>query len=496
MKYIMALDQGTTSCRCIIFDHRGRIVAQSQEEFAQYFPAPGWVEQDAVEIWNCQLRTMKMAMMQLGITTRDIVGVGVTNQRETTVVWEKNTGKPIYHAIVWQCRRTAGVIDDLIREGYKDYIQKKTGLIPDAYFSGSKIQWILDNVEGARICAERGELLFGTMETWLIWNLTGGKTYVTDYTNASRTMLFNIHNLCWDEDLLSLFRIPKCMLPDVMPSSHIYGKITTELVGGAIPIGGAIGDQQAALFGQCCFQPGEIKITYGTGCFLLMNTGTSAIHSPNGLLTTIAVGLEGNVEYALEGSIFIGGAVVQWLRDKLKMIDESRDSEYFASKVFGDSGVYLVPAFTGLAAPYWNQYARGTITGITRGFTRAQLIRATLESIAYQTYDICEAMSRDAGMPITRLKVDGGASANDFLMRFQSDILGAQVVRPECIETTAMGAAYLAGLAVGFWKSLDEVKEIWQTGRIFSPEMEEEERIKLLSGWHKAVKLAINWTKE
>ena len=496
MKYIMALDQGTTSSRCILFDEKGCIRSIVQKEFKQYYPQPGWVEHDAQEIWDTTLEVARGAILKNKVASSDIAAIGITNQRETTIVWDRATGEPVYNAIVWQCRRTSEMVDKLVEDGYSDMIRKKTGLVPDAYFSGTKLRWILDNVPGVRARAEAGELCFGTVDTWLTWKLTGGMAHVTDYTNACRTMLFDIHRLCWDDELLELLDIPRCMLPEVRPSSQVYGWTSHELLSGEIPVAGAAGDQQSALFGQCCFEPGDMKNTYGTGCFLLMNTGEEPVESKNGLITTIAAGLPGKVQYALEGSVFTGGAAVQWLRDELGVISTAAESLDYAVSVRDTEGVYVVPAFTGLGAPYWNQYARGTITGMTRGFSRAHLVRATLESIAYQTYDICEAMSRDAGMPITRLKVDGGASANDFLMRFQSDILGAQVVRPECIETTAMGAAYLAGLAVGFWKSLDEVKEIWQTGRIFSPEMEEEERIKLLSGWHKAVKLAINWTKE
>lgn len=496
MKYIMALDQGTTSSRCILFDHRGKICSVVQKEFTQIYPHPGWVEHDAQEIWDTTLEVARTAMLKLKVPASDIAGIGITNQRETTVVWDKNTGEPVYNAVVWQCRRTSGMVDKLIEDGWGDRIRAKTGLVPDAYFSGTKIRWILDNVPGARARAEAGELLFGTIDTWLIWKLTGGAAHVTDYTNASRTMLFDIHRLCWDEELLDLLGIPASMLPKVRPSSEVYGWTPFEMFGGEIPVAGAAGDQQSALFGQCCFEPGDVKNTYGTGCFLLMNTGSEPVMSKNGLLTTIAATLPGQVQYALEGSVFTGGAAIQWLRDELGVITNAAESLDYAKSVPDTAGVYVVPAFTGLGAPYWNQYARGMITGITRGFSRAHLVRATLESIAYQTYDICEAMENDAGVPLTRLKVDGGASANEFLMQFQSDLLGAEVIRPQCIETTAMGAAYLAGLAVGFWTSLDDVRASWETDTVFVPEMEEARREELLGGWHKAVKSALIWTKD
>ena len=458
MKYIMALDQGTTSCRCIIFEHDGTIKSLAQKEFTQYYPQPGWVEHDAQEIWDTTLEVARIAMLKQKISARDIAGIGITNQRETTIVWDKNTGKPVYNAIVWQCRRTSEMVDALIEGGCGDMIRAKTGLVPDAYFSATKLKWILDNVPGVRERAEAGELYFGTVDSWLIWKLTGGMAHVTDYTNASRTMLFDIHRLCWDDELLELLDIPKCMLPEVRPSSQVYGWSQYELLGGEIPVCGAAGDQQSALFGQCCFEPGDVKNTYGTGCFLLMNTGSEPVMSRNGLLTTIAATLPGQVQYALEGSVFTAGAAIQWLRDELGMISSAAESQEYAESVPDTAGVYVVPAFTGLGAPYWNQYARGMITGLTRGFSRAHLVRATLESIAYQTYDICQAMENDALVPLTRRKVDGGASANSFLMQFQSDLLGADVVRPECMETTALGAAYLAGLAVGFWSSLDDVR--------------------------------------
>ena len=468
----------------------------AQKEFTQYYPQPGWVEHDAQEIWDTTLEVARIAMLKIKANAAQIAGIGITNQRETTIVWDKNTGEPVYNAIVWQCRRTSEMVDALIENGHGEMIRAKTGLVPDAYFSGTKLRWILDCVPGVRERAEAGELLFGTVDTWLIWKLTGGAAHVTDYTNASRTMLFDIHRLCWDEELLQLLNIPRCMLPEVRPSSQVYGWTQFELLGGEIPVAGAAGDQQSALFGQCCFEPGDVKNTYGTGCFLLMNTGSDPVMSKNGLITTIAATLPGQVQYALEGSVFTAGAAIQWLRDELKLIHEASDSEYFASKVSDSGGVYVVPAFTGLGAPYWNQYARGMITGVTRGFSRAHLVRATLESIAYQTSDICKAMENDAGVPLTRLKVDGGASANDFLMQFQSDMLGSEVVRPKCIETTAMGAAYLAGLAVKFWESLDDVRASWETETVFRPEMDETHRDGLLKGWQKAVKTALMWTED
>lgn len=492
----MALDQGTTSSRCILFDRSGTIRAVAQKEFTQYYPKPGWVEHDAQEIWDTTLEVARGAMLKNKISARDIAGIGITNQRETTIVWDKNTGEPVYNAIVWQCRRTSGMVDELVKAGLSDKIRAKTGLVPDAYFSGTKLRWILDNVPGVRERAEAGELLFGTVDTWLIWKLTGGLAHVTDYTNASRTMLFDIRNLCWDEELLELLNIPRCMLPEVRPSSQVYGWTQYELLGGEIPVAGAAGDQQSALFGQCCFDPGDMKNTYGTGCFLLMNTGSEPVMSRNGLITTVAATLPGQVQYALEGSVFTAGAAVQWLRDELGVISSASESLEYAESVPDTAGVYVVPAFTGMGAPYWNQYARGMITGVTRGFSRAHLVRATLESIAYQTCDICKAMENDALVPLTRLKVDGGASANDFLMRFQADILGAEVVRPKCIETTALGAAYLAGLAVGFWKSLDDVRASWETETVFRPEMDEAHRDALLKGWSKAVKTALIWAED
>ena len=496
MKYIMALDQGTTSSRCILFDQGGNICTVANKEFRQIFPKPGWVEHDANEIWEVTQEVARAAMAKLGVEAADIAAIGITNQRETTVVWDKETGEPIAHAIVWQCRRTAGIIDKLVKEGHGDEIRSKTGLVPDAYFSGSKIQWLLDNVPGARRRAEAGKLLFGTIDTWLIWKLTGGRVHVTDYTNASRTMIFNIHTLQWDEDLLKLLKIPASMLPKVKPSSCVYGKTDVEMFGGEIPIAGAAGDQQCALFGQCCFEPGTMKNTYGTGCFLLMNTGTEPVESKNGLVTTIAASTGDEVQYALEGSIFVAGAAIQWLRDQLGVLSTAKESQQYAEQVADTAGGYVVPAFTGIGAPYWNQHARGCVVGLTRGFNRAHLVRATLESLAYQTYDIVRAMEKDSGIPIAELKVDGGACANNYLMQFQSDIVGCEVYRPKCIETTALGAAYLAGLAVGYWKSLDDIKSNWAIDRVFKPGMEEEKRHKLLKGWHKAVKCALMWGED
>lgn len=495
-KYIMALDQGTTSSRCILFDKEGNICSMAQKEFTQIYPKPGWVEHNPREIWASQLAVATEAMANISVSAKDIAAIGITNQRETTIVWDRITGKPVYNAIVWQCRRTAEVIDELKEKGYEDMIRKKTGLIPDAYFSASKIAWILEHVEGTRQKAEAGELLFGTVDSWLIWNLTRGAVHVTDYTNASRTMLFNIHELCWDEELLELFNIPSCILPEVKPSGYVYGKTDAGILGGEIPISGAAGDQQAALFGQCCFTPGQVKNTYGTGCFLLMHTGDAAITSGNGLLTTIAAGTSEKVEYALEGSVFVAGATVQWLRDSMRMIRNSGQSEVYAKKVTDTNGVYVVPAFAGMGAPYWNPYARGTIVGITRGCEKEHFIRATLESIAYQSVDVIKAMQEDAGVPMHDLKVDGGASANDFLMQFQADIAGHSVYRPSCIETTALGAAYLAGLAIGYWKDKDEICANWKLDKRFDAAMEDEQRTELLKGWKKAVKCALVWAEE
>lgn len=495
-KYVMALDQGTTSSRCILFNQKGEIISMAQKEFGQIYPKPGWVEHNPKEIWSSQLAVTMETMAMAGASWEDIAGIGITNQRETTIVWDKITGEPVYNAIVWQCRRTADKIDELVAAGYEDMIRKKTGLVPDAYFSATKIAWILENVPDARIRAEKGELLFGTVDSWLIYNLTKGEVHVTDYTNASRTMLYDIHRLCWDEELLKLFDIPACMLPVVKPSSYIYGYTENAVLGARIPISGIAGDQQAALFGQCCFSKGQVKNTYGTGCFLLMNTGTEAITSSNGLITTIAASGGDQVEYALEGSVFVGGAAVQWLRDGMRMIKSAAQTEEYTDKVQDTTGVYVVPAFAGMGAPYWNSYARGTIVGITRGCEKEHFIRATLESIAYQTYDVLNAMEEDAEVSIAGLKVDGGASANNFLMQFQADILGARVYRPECIETTALGAAYLAGLAVGYWKSREEIRENWQLGREFVHEMPEEGRRSLLKGWKKAVRCALAWAEE
>lgn len=495
-KYIMALDSGTTSNRCILFNERGEMCSVAQKEFTQYFPKPGWVEHDANEIWSSQLGVAVEAMSKIGATAADIAAIGITNQRETTIVWDKATGEPVYHAIVWQCRRTSEYCDSLKDKGLTDSFRQKTGLVIDAYFSGTKLKWILDNVEGVRERAEAGELLFGTVETWLIWKLTKGKVHVTDYSNASRTMLYNIQELKWDQEILKELNIPECMLPKVKPSSFVYGETDSQFFGGTIPIAGAAGDQQAALFGQTCFTAGEAKNTYGTGCFLLMNTGEKPVFSKNGLVTTIAWGLDGKVNYALEGSIFVAGAAIQWLRDEMKLVDSSPDSEYMAKKVKDTNGCYVVPAFTGLGAPHWDQYARGTIVGITRGVNKYHIIRATLESLAFQVNDVITAMQADSGITLSTLKVDGGACANNFLMQFQSDIIKAPVNRPMCVETTAMGAAYLAGLAVGYWKNKEAVVENWQIDKIFKPEIEEAERAELIKGWNKAVKCSYGWAKE
>ena len=495
-KYIMALDAGTTSNRCILFNQKGEICSVAQKEFTQYFPKPGWVEHDADEIWSCQLGVAVEAMNKIGAGAADIAAIGITNQRETVIVWDKNTGEPIYHAIVWQCRRTAEYCDTLKARGLTEFFRQRTGLIIDAYFSGTKIRWILDHVEGARERAENGELLFGTVETWLIWKLTKGRVHVTDYSNASRTLLFNINTLTWDQEILDLLEIPRAMLPEAKPSSCIYGVTDASYFGGEIPIGGAAGDQQSALFGQTCFQAGEAKNTYGTGCFLLMNTGEKPVFSEHGLVTTIAWGIDDKVYYALEGSIFVAGAAIQWLRDEMHLIDSAADSEYIAKKVSDTNGCYVVPAFTGLGAPYWDQYARGTIVGITRGVNKYHIIRATLESLAYQTNDVLKAMEADSGIKLSALKVDGGASANDFLMQTQADVIGAPVHRPECIETTAMGAAYLAGLSVGYWKNKDAVRENWAVDQIFEPQIQEEERQQKTAGWKKAVRYAFDWAKQ
>lgn len=494
MKYIMALDQGTTSSRCILFNKSGKICSMAQKEFQQIYPKPGWVEHSPVEIWSSQLAVGIEAMAMLGVSAKDIEGIGITNQRETTVVWDRTTGEPVYNAIVWQCRRTADYIERLKKDGLEDYVKNVTGLVPDAYFSGSKIAWILDNVPGARQLAEAGRLAFGTIDSWLIWKMTDGDVHVTDYTNASRTMLYNIHTLSWDDKLLEYFNIPKSMLPEVKPSSCIYGYTHVSVFGGEIPICGAAGDQQAALFGQGCFDAGDVKNTYGTGCFLLMNTGKRAVESSHGLITTIAAGTDGKVSYALEGSVFVAGASIQWLRDGLRMIRNAAQSEEYASSVDDCDGMYVVPAFTGMGAPYWNSSARGTVVGITRGCSKEHFIRATLESIAYQTYDVLHAMEEDVGISVNELKVDGGASANNFLMQFQSDIINSDVIRPECIETTALGAAYLAGLATGYWKSTEEIKANWNLDRRFKASMSEDDRKVRLSGWKKAVRCTLDWT--
>ncbi len=484
-KYVLALDQGTTSSRAILFDRNGSIVNISQKEFTQIYPNPGWVEHNPKEIWETQLNAAKEAIRNINVL--EIACIGITNQRETTILWDKNTGEPVYNAIVWQSRQTSNICDELKESGIEPYIKENTGLVIDAYFSGTKIKWILDNVKGVREKARQGNILFGTVDTWLIWNLTGGKQHITDYSNASRTMIYNIKSLQWDEKILDILNIPNEILPEVRQSSEVYGNTVSELLGCEIPISGIAGDQQAALFGQLCFQEGMVKNTYGTGCFMLMNTGEKIVTSHSGLITTIAWGLNGKVEYALEGSIFVAGAAIQWLRDELKIINDSADSEYFASKVADTKGVYVVPAFTGLGAPYWDMYARGAIVGLTRGAGRNHIIRATLESIAYQTKDIIEAMIDDSGINLTVLKVDGGASANNFLMQFQSDILNVNIERPDITETTALGAAYLAGLATGFWKSKGEIIQNWNMNKKFTSAMNDDERNKLYNGWKKAV---------
>ncbi len=495
-KYVMALDAGTTSNRCIIFDKSSNICSIAQKEFRQIYPKPGWVEHDPKEIWSSMLGVAVEAMGKIGAEASDIASIGITNQRETTIIWDKNTGEPVYNAIVWQCRRTSDLADELKSRGLTDIVKKKTGLIIDAYFSATKIKWILDNVDGVRERAEKGELLFGTVETWLIWKLTDGKTHVTDYSNAARTMLFNINDLKWDKDILSELSIPEAILPKPLPSSEFYGYCDPKFFGGEIPIAGAAGDQQAALFGQTCFEKGEAKSTYGTGCFLLMNTGDKPVFSENGLLTTIAWGVDGAVDYAIEGSVFVAGAAVQWLRDEMRMIDSSADSEYMATRVPDTNGCYVVPAFTGLGAPYWDQYARGTIVGLTRGVNKYHVIRATLEGVAFQVADVLSAMEKDSGLSLSSIKVDGGASNNNFLMQFESDIIGVPVNRPACIETTAMGAAYLAGLCTGFWKNKEDVKKNQSIERVFTPKMTKEAREKEINMWHKAVKYAGGWSKE
>ena len=495
-KYIMALDQGTTSSRCILFNHKGEVCSVAQKEFTQVYPRTGWVEHRPMDIWSSQISVAAEAMAAIGAKAENIDSIGITNQRETTIVWDKKTGEPVYNAIVWQCHRTADMIEQLKKDGFDSVIRKKTGLIPDAYFSATKIKWILDNVDGVRKRAEAGDLLFGTVDTWIIWNLTKGRKHVTDYTNASRTMLFDIHNLNWDEEILTYFKIPKSMLPTVQASSSIFGHTEGGLLGGEILIAGAAGDQQAALFGPCCFEPGEVKNTYGTGCFLLMNTGDTAIESQNGLLTTIAAGDAEHIEYALEGSVFVAGAAIQWLRDEQRMIKKASQSEEYAKEVEDTNGVYVVPAFTGLGAPYWNPYARGTIVGITRGFSKEHMIRATLESLAYQTVDVLHAMEQDSNISLKSLKVDGGACANNFLIQFQADILNTLVYRPQCIETTALGAAYLAGLATGYFKDRNEIKDNWTLGGTFFPQMEEQRRKELLKGWKRAVRCALAWAED
>lgn len=495
-KYVMALDAGTTSNRCILFDKAGNICSMAQKEFRQFFPNPGWVEHDANEIWSTQLGVAVEAMNRINAKASDIAAIGITNQRETAIVWNGETGEPVYNAIVWQCRRTSDIADALKEKGLLESYRRKTGLIIDAYFSATKIKWILDHVQGARELAAQGKLLFGTVETWLIWKFTKGRVHVTDYSNASRTMLFNINTLDWDQEILDELDIPRSMLPKPVPSSSVYGYTDQSFLGDEVPIAGAAGDQQAALFGQTCFHEGEAKNTYGTGCFLLMNTGEKPVFSKNGLVTTIAWGLDGKVNYALEGSIFVAGAAVQWLRDGMRLIDSASDSEYMATKVKGTHGCYVVPAFTGLGAPHWDQYARGTIVGITRGTNKNHIIRATLESIALQVCDVIDAMKADAGIQVKALRVDGGASANNFLMQFQADMLNAPVNRPACVESTAIGAAYLAGLAVGYWQSREDVLKNQQIERVFVPDMDEEERRAKRRGWNKAVKYAYGWAKD
>lgn len=494
-RYIISLDQGTTSSRAIIFDNKQNIVALAQKEFTQRYPRPGYVEHDPMEIYATQYGVMIEVLAQSGIAPGELAAIGITNQRETTIVWEKATGRPVYNAIVWQCRRTAALCEEIKEDAeLTEYIKQATGLLPDAYFSATKVKWILDNVEGARAAAEAGELLFGTVDSWLIWKLTGGKVHVTDCTNASRTMLYNIKELCWDQRICQALDIPMSMLPRVASSSEVYGTVNIE--GLEVPIAGCAGDQQAALFGQTCFERGDAKNTYGTGCFLLMNTGDQPVESRHGLLTTIAVGIDGGVQYALEGSVFVGGAVIQWIRDELRFVTDARDTEYFATKVQDNGGVYVVPAFTGLGAPHWDMYARGAILGLTRGAGRNHIIRAALESIAYQTHDVLEAMEQDTGLALRELRVDGGASANNFLMQFQSDLNSQTIRRPMIRETTALGAAYLAGLAVGFWKSRDDIKAQWTLDKLYEPNMEAPQRDKLLAGWRKAVNRAKDWAEE
>lgn len=496
VKYVIALDQGTTSSRCILFNKKGEICSVAQKEFTQIFPKPGWVEHNPMEIWSSQLSVTMEAMGKIGANYSEIAAIGITNQRETTIVWDRQTGQPVYNAIVWQCRRTSDIIEKLKADGLEEYVIEHTGLIPDAYFSGSKIAWILDNVPGVRERAENGELLFGTVDTWLIWNLTKGCVHVTDYTNASRTMLFDIYEKKWDQKILDYFRIPRNMLPDVKPSSCIYGYTSADIIGSKIPIAGAAGDQQAALFGQCCFKQGDMKNTYGTGCFMLMNTGEFPVRSNCGLITTIAASTPDEFQYALEGSVFVAGAAVQWLRDAMRMIRTSGESEKYCTEVEDTEGVYVVPAFAGLGAPYWNQFARGTIVGVTRGAGKEQFIRATVESLAYQSYDLIDAMKRDFGIEVKELKVDGGASANNFLMQFQSNLNQGKIIRPQCIETTGLGAAYLAGLAVGYWKDKDEIRGNWQVGKVFEPEIDADQQKKLVKGWRRAIKAALAWAED
>ena len=496
MSYIMALDAGTTSNRCILFNRAGEMCSVAQKEFTQYFPKPGWVEHDANEIWTTQLGVALSAMNKVGASAADIAAIGITNQRETTIVWDKATGEPVYHAIVWQCRRTSALCDELKARGLTETFRQKTGLVIDAYFSATKLKWILDNVPGARAKAEAGQLLFGTVETWLIWKLTGGRLHITDYTNASRTMLFNIHTLQWDEDILRELDIPRGMLPTPVPSSQLYGQTDPILFGGSIRIAGAAGDQQAALFGQTCFAAGEAKNTFGTGGFLLINTGETPVLSRNGLVTTVACGLNGKVNYALEGSIFVAGAAIQWLRDELRLLEDARDSEYMAQKVPDTNGCYVVPAFTGLGAPHWDQYARGAIVGLTRGCNKNHIIRATLDSLCYQVNDVLHAMEADSGIALKALKVDGGACANNYLMQTMADISSLPVQRPCCVETTALGAAYLAGLAVGYWQSAGDVLQNWRVDRTFLPAIPEQERAKRIKGWNKAVRCAYHWAED
>lgn len=493
--YVIALDQGTTSSRCILFDRNQNIVELAQKEFTQHYPHPGWVEHDPMEIYSSQYGVLMEVLAKSGVDVHQIAGIGITNQRETAILWDKETGRPVYNAIVWQCRRTAALCEELKQDAaFTDYVRERTGLLIDAYFSATKIKWILDNVPGARQQAEEGRLLFGTVDTWLIWKLTNGAAHVTDYTNASRTMLFDIENLCWDKTICDRLGIPMNMLPKVCSCSEVYGHVNIQ--GVEVPIAGIAGDQQAALFGQTCFEAGEAKNTYGTGCFLLMNTGETLRRSENGLITTIASGVNGHIQYALEGSVFVGGAVVQWLRDELHLITEASDTEYFAKKVPDSAGVYLVPAFTGLGAPYWDMYARGALVGLTRGAGRNHIIRAALESIAYQTADVLQSMEKDAGLPLRELRVDGGASANNFLMQFQSDIIGRTLRRPMIRETTALGAAYLAGLATGVWRDLDDIRSQWTLDRLYEPEMSEADRTRLYAGWHKAVERARGWAED